>query len=139
MEIRYSPIGYVRCRPGKVPRHWAVSDLSGTLEILPEYERGLRDFGPGDRIVVLFHFHRNEPFTEAHLVQVPPAHGKARGLFSTCSQNRPNPLGMSILTVTSVSGGRIGVRGLDILDGTPVLDIKPFFTGDEAPESLGGS
>ncbi len=135
MEIRYRPIGYVRCQEGKVPRHWTVSELTGTLEIEAVYERGLRDISVGDRIVVLFHFHRNCPFTDEHLVQVPPAHGQERGVFSTCSQNRPNPVGMSVLTVISVSGNRIGVRGLDMFDGTPVLDIKPFFTGEEKKPS----
>lgn len=135
MEIRYRPIGYVRCKEEKVPRHWAVSDLTGTLAIEAVYERGLRDISAGDRIVVLFHFHRNRPFTKEHLVQVPPAQGKEQGVFSTCSPNRPNPVGMSVLTVIAVNGNRIEVRGLDMLDGTPVLDIKPFFTGEEKKPS----
>jgi tRNA-Thr(GGU) m(6)t(6)A37 methyltransferase TsaA len=124
--VVYTPIGFVENKSGDVPRHWSVSSLEGVLAILPRYERGLTDLTPGQRIAVLFHFHRSAPFSETDLRQAKRATGKIKGVFSICSPRRPNAIGMSILDVLAIDGGRIRVRGLDMLDGTPILDIKPY-------------
>ena len=125
MTIRFKPIGYVHNPHQEVPRHWSVSDLEGALDILPEYEEGLVDIGVGQRIVVIFHFDRSESFRSEHLRQKKRHRDEIRGVFSICSPIRPNPIGFSVLTVLSVAGGRVRVRGLDMFDGTPILDIKP--------------
>jgi len=126
MTIEMTPIGYAQTREKKVPRHWSVSDLVGFLEIDDAYVDGLRDIGPGDRIVVIFHFHRSPAFETRYLIQTPPHHGQARGVFSTCSPRRPNPIGFSVLEVIERKGNRIVAKGMDMIDGTPILDIKPF-------------
>ena len=127
MDEILKPIGFVRCKEEKVPRHWTVSELTGTLAIDEKYTVGLRDIEEGQKIVVLFHFHKSVEFTEECLIQTPPAHGgEKRGVFSTCSPRRPNPIGFSVVSVLSVTGSQILVKGLDMIDGTPILDIKPY-------------
>ncbi len=124
-RIEFHPIGKVRTETSEIPRHWTVSDVEGDLVINPEYLEGMRDIRPGDRLAVLFHFHKSPPFTEGRLVQTPPHRNRDFGVFSICSPVRPNPLGLSVLEVTGVRGNIISVRGIDMLDGTPILDIKP--------------
>jgi tRNA-Thr(GGU) m(6)t(6)A37 methyltransferase TsaA len=126
-------IGHVKTDLAEVQRHWTVSDADGILEILPEYEAGLAGIEVGSRIVVLFHFHLSGPFTQDRLTQETPHGREIKGVFSICSPLRPNPIGLSVLSVLGVEGRRIHVRGLDMVDGTPILDIKPH-AGADAPE-----
>ncbi len=125
MSIEFRRIGVVRTEAEEIPRHWSVSHVDGTLVIDAEWADGLRDIRPGQRIVVLFHFDRSPAFTSDHLVQTSGSSGQPMGVFSICSPVRPNPIGLSVLDVTGIDGPRIHVRGLDMLDGTPILDIKP--------------
>jgi tRNA-Thr(GGU) m(6)t(6)A37 methyltransferase TsaA len=125
MCFTMKPIGRVRVAATKVPRHWSISELTGRLEISTEYESGLKDIAAGQHIEVLFVFHKSPPFTADHNIQYPPHHGRPRGVFSICSPVRPNPIGLSVLRVEAVRGTVIEVCGLDMIDGTPILDIKP--------------
>ncbi len=126
MKIEFEPIGCVRTSAETVPRHWTVSDVEGSIVIDKKYAEGLRDIKDGQKIVVLFHFHKSPKFTAEYLIQKPPHHEHDYGVFSICSPVRPNPVGMSVLEVTDVNRNVIHVKGLDMLDGTPVLDIKPL-------------
>jgi len=126
MKIEMKTIGTVHTSQKKVPRHWTISDVEGTLDIDENYLEGLKDIHAGERIVVLFYFHKSPVFTTDHLCQTPPHGQKPKGVFSICSPIRPNPIGMSILKVIDIVGNVLKVRGLDMLDGTPVLDIKPL-------------
>jgi tRNA-Thr(GGU) m(6)t(6)A37 methyltransferase TsaA len=108
-----------------IPRHWSVSDIRGRIELDPEYTAGLEDMVPGQEIVVLFAFHQSPPFSSKRLKQTPPHKSGPKGVFSICSPVRPNPIGLSVVRVLAVSGTVIEVEGIDMLDGTPVLDIKP--------------
>jgi tRNA-Thr(GGU) m(6)t(6)A37 methyltransferase TsaA len=125
MSIDLTTIGVVRTNAEDLPRHWSISDLEGTLEIKDDYLDGLRDIEPGQHIVVLFHFDRSPAFSPEHLVQMSGGSGREMGVFSTCSPIRPNPIGMSVVEVIGINGSSISVRRLDMLDGTPILDIKP--------------
>jgi tRNA (adenine37-N6)-methyltransferase len=125
MAIELKPVGFIRTHAEDLPRHWSVSDVEGTLVIDEDYAEGLQDIEPGQQIVVIFHFDRSPAFAPEFLRQVSGATGREMGVFSTCSPIRPNPVGMSIVAVSGISGTRIDVRGLDMLDGTPILDIKP--------------
>jgi tRNA-Thr(GGU) m(6)t(6)A37 methyltransferase TsaA len=131
MSITLAPIGIVRTCAADIPRHWSVSDVAGTLVLDEDYREGLRDIEPGQRIVVLFHFHRSPPFSSERLRQTSGETGQEVGVFSLCSPVRPNPIGLSVLDVVSVTGAHVDVRGLDMLDGTPILDIKPYLSADE--------
>jgi tRNA-Thr(GGU) m(6)t(6)A37 methyltransferase TsaA len=137
VDVTFTPIGTVRTGAEHVPRHWSVSDVEGTLEIDPAYRRGMKDIRPGERIVVLFHFHRSPPFSDAYLVGTPPNRDEPMGVFSICSPRRPNAIGLSVVEVIGVEGTRIDVRGIDMLDGTPILDIKPHITAEHDCPSAG--
>ncbi len=126
MGIILKSIGIVRTDAETVPRHWTVSDIKGNLVIDPEYIEGLKDIRPGDRIVVLFHFHKSPPFSRSMLTQIPPHRDRDFGVFSICSPRRPNPIGLSVLEVTGIHENVVEVRNIDMLDGTPILDIKPY-------------
>jgi tRNA-Thr(GGU) m(6)t(6)A37 methyltransferase TsaA len=120
------PIGVVKTDAKKIPRHWSVSTSKGKLVIEKQYEEGLRSINKGQRIVVLFLFHQSPPFTPGNLSQKPPHLDEIKGVFNTCSPIRPNPIGMSVLDVLAVRKNVITVKGIDMLDGTPILDIKPY-------------
>jgi len=138
MPIVMTPIGVVRTDAVKVPRHWSLSDAEGALVIDEKYLQGLEDIKAGERIVVIFHFHRSQSFSPPFLRQTPPHRAEPLGVFSICSPIRPNPIGMSVLKVVGIKGNIIHIKGLDMIDGTPVLDIKPFVADKESCPSFGG-
>jgi tRNA-Thr(GGU) m(6)t(6)A37 methyltransferase TsaA len=125
--ILLKPIGWVRTKAARVPRNWWLSDVEGTLEINPALGEGLHDIHPGQRLLVLFHFHQSPAFSPDKLVQKPPHRDRPMGIFSICSPIRPNPIGLSVVEVLEVNGSDLRVRGLDMIDGTPILDLKPDF------------
>jgi tRNA (adenine37-N6)-methyltransferase len=125
MGIELRAIGFVRTDAEELPRHWSISDVEGTLVIDEEYSQGLRDIEEGQRIVVIFHFDRSPGFSPELLRQTSGHTGREMGVFSTCSPIRPNPIGMSVVEVLGIRGANIDVRRLDMLDSTPILDIKP--------------
>jgi len=125
MRITLDPIGCVQTDVKKVPRHWTVSSIEGKLVIDKEYTDGLKGITKGQQIVVIFHFHRSPKFTPEYLIQSPRHLKKRTGVFSICSPVRPNPIGMSVLKVLKRTDNIIHVKGLDMEDGTPILDIKP--------------
>ena len=105
------------------PKNFDESERVGILEIYPEYQDGLVGIAPGQTIVVLFWLHQ----ASRDLLKVYPRGDRSRGLrgvFATRSPVRPNPIAISELKVQAVDGSQIEVSGLDILDGTPILDIK---------------
>ena len=126
MKIELTPIGIIRTDVEKIPRHWTVSDAEGSIVIDEQYKEGLRDIKAGQRIIVLFYFHQSPRFTPDLLVQKPRHRNEQFGVFSICSPVRPNPIGMSVVEVLGINGCIIHIKGLDMIDGTPVLDIKPM-------------
>lgn len=105
------------------PKNFDESERVGTLEIYPQYGEGLDGIAPGQTIVVLFWLHK----ASRDSLKIYPRGDRSRGLhgvFSTRSPIRPNPIAISELKVLSVHGNHVEVSGLDILDGTPILDIK---------------
>ncbi len=125
-EVKMVPIGIFNTDAVEIPRHWSISDVEGTLVIDQKYTDGLSGIEPGQKIVVLFHFHKSPAFDPSrHLRQIPPHRDRATGVFSICSPVRPNPIGMSVLTVLDVCKNRITVKGADMINDTPILDIKP--------------
>lgn len=107
----------------EAPKNYDASDRVGTLEIYPQYQQGLAGLVPGETVVVLFWLHR----AARDVLQVYPRGDRSRGLrgvFTTRSPVRPNPIAISELQVLAVDGNRLRVSGLDVLDGTPIIDIK---------------
>lgn len=137
-KIELEPLGHVRVDAKKVPRSWRSSDLEGDLVIDEAHAEGLANLAPGQRLLVVFNFHESDVFTEDFLTQRPgSANGEERGVFSTLSPVRPNPVGVSIVDVVAVDGTTLTVRHLDMRDGTPILDIKPW-RGDVAEAEVFG-
>ncbi|MFP4257023.1 MAG: tRNA (N6-threonylcarbamoyladenosine(37)-N6)-methyltransferase TrmO [Desulfobacterales bacterium] len=130
MKVEMQAIGTFYTEETDIPRHWSISQARGKIEIAPEYKEGLRDVEKGQQITVLFHFHKSPAFTPDLLIQKPPHKDRSFGVFSICSPRRPNPIGLSVLRVTDVSGNVIYVENIDMIDRTPILDIKPHITGD---------
>lgn len=137
-SVLMKPIGFVHTDVEDVPRHWTLSEVEGTLVIEESYLEGLKDIGAGQRIVVIFHFHNSPEFKAQFLTQTPPHRNERLGVFSICSPIRPNPIGMSTLEVLGVRGNVIHVRRLDMLDGTPILDIKPLVQDRQGCPSYAG-
>jgi L-fuculose-phosphate aldolase len=105
------------------PKNFDESERIGTLEIYPEYQEGLEGIAAGQTIVVLFWLHESS----RDILKVYPRGDKSKGLrgvFATRSPVRPNPIAISELKVLAIHGNHLEVSGLDILDGTPIVDIK---------------
>ena len=123
------PVGFVR-RPyedsSQVPKgRGARHEAEGTIEVLPEFEAGLTDSEGFSHLFVVWVFDRAEGFA---LTGVPPTDTRPHGVFATRSPYRPNPLGLTVVRLLGREGRRLQVAGLDMLDGTPVLDVKPYLT-----------
>ena len=134
-NIEMKPIGFVKTDVKNVPRHWTVSEAEGMLIIDEQYKIGLKDIKPGENIVVIFSFHQSPAFNKEHLIQVPPHRKERLGVFSTCSPFRPNPVGVSVLEVIKIEGTTVYVKGIDMINGTPILDIKPFVIKRDTSDS----
>lgn len=111
--------------------HGARHTAEGMLEIDADLEDGLRDIEGFSHLVVLWVFHRARGF---ELVGIPPTDDRPHGVFATRSPRRPNPIGMTVVSLLGREGRRLRVRGMDMLDGTPLLDIKPYLSGPPAQE-----
>jgi len=110
----------------------AQHSAEGVLEVLPEFEAGLLDIEGSSHLFILWAFHRSEGY---HLISTPPTDDKPHGVFSTRSPRRPNPIGLTVVELLRREGSRLYLRGVDMLDGTPVLDIKPY-RSSVPPEQL---
>ena len=125
MQITVTPIGYVETQAETVPRYWAISDVTGRLILEEPYAKGLDGLYVGQKIFVIFAFHKSPAFTPELIYQKPRNKKMPKGVFSISSPVRPNPIGLSVVEVLGISGNAISVKGLDMLNGTPILDIKP--------------
>jgi tRNA-Thr(GGU) m(6)t(6)A37 methyltransferase TsaA len=127
--ITLHPIGTVRSPysdRGQIPKGpRAKHDAEGVLEVDPELEMGLTDIEGFSHLYVLWVFHRAEGYA---LMAKPPADDRAHGVFATRAPRRPNPIGLTVVELLERDGPRLRVRGVDMLDGTPIVDIKPYLS-----------
>ena len=125
--IEFKPIGIIHT-PFTTLENMPIqpagaAGVQGTVEIFEEYLAGLKDLDRFSHIILLYHFHRSQGF---RLQVVPFMDTKPRGVFATRAPKRPNPIGLSIVALDGIEGGILHVQNVDMLDGTPLLDIKPF-------------
>jgi tRNA-Thr(GGU) m(6)t(6)A37 methyltransferase TsaA len=122
-------IGYVRSpyrNTQEIPKGLgAKHETEGLLEIRQEFESGLQDIEGFSHLFVIWAFDRSEGFS---LVGTPPTDNRPHGVFATRSPRRPNPIGLTVVELLSHEGRSLRVRGLDMLEGTPILDIKPYLS-----------
>jgi tRNA (adenine37-N6)-methyltransferase len=127
--LTMQPIGIVRSPyldAAKIPKGLrAVHQAEGILEILPQFEPGLTDIEGFSHLYILWIFDRAAGF---ELLATPPSDNRPHGVFATRSPRRPNPIGLTVLALLGREGRNLHVRGVDMLDGTPILDIKPYLS-----------
>jgi tRNA-Thr(GGU) m(6)t(6)A37 methyltransferase TsaA len=127
MKIEYHPIGTIHSPfqriEGMPIQPAGASSVQGRVELLPEYVEGLKDLDGFSHIVLLYHFHRVK---DVNLIVTPFMDTQTRGVFSTRAPRRPNPIGLSVVKLLGIDGSTLHIENVDILDGTPLLDIKPY-------------
>ena len=127
--IAMRPIGYVHSphqNTAQVPKGLgARHEAEGTLEIRADLEAGLTDIEGFSHLIVLWFFDRATGF---ELTAMPPSDTRPHGVFATRSPRRPNPIGLTVVELLAREGSMLRVRGVDMLDGTPILDIKPYLS-----------
>ena len=140
MNITYHPIGIVHSKhtvSDDTPIQAVFDNSLGTIEIFEEYQEGLLDIEAFSHLILLYHFDRAQG---PELIRKPFLDDKKdRGIFSIRHFNRPNPIGFSIVRLLSVSSRHIEIAEVDILDGTPIIDIKPYvYQFDHRDEVING-
>jgi len=136
MEFKLKPIGIVHSPfkkkedidSKKYADSGGFDSVQGELELFKKFEDGLKDIEGFSHLVVLFAFHKSEGY---RLHTKPFLDDTLRGVFSTRSPNRPNPLGLTVVKVIKRKGNSLKVSGIDMIEGTPILDIKPYTSRDQ--------
>jgi tRNA-Thr(GGU) m(6)t(6)A37 methyltransferase TsaA len=126
-EIKYKPIGVIHS-PFKEPKRTPIQPvgakgIDGTVEVFPEYAEGLIGIEGFSHIILIYHFHLSEG---APLKVKPYMDNETHGVFAMRGPSRPNPIGISIVCLVSVEENILNIQDVDIVDGTPLLDIKPY-------------
>ena len=126
-EIKYKPIGVIHS-PFKEPKGTPIQPAgakgtNGTVEVFPEYAEGLKDIEGFSHIILLYHFHLSK---ESTLIVRPFMDNEAHGVFAMRGPSRPNSIGISVVCLVRVEGNMLHIQDVDIVDGTPLLDIKPY-------------
>lgn len=133
--IQFEPIGVVHSpftARGQVPKGpGAKHEEEGTLELRPELEAGLADIDGFSHLFVIWVFDREDGWG---LVASPPSDDRPHGVFATRSPHRPNHIGLTVVRLLRREGPTLHVRGVDMLDGTPILDIKPYLSSVPAEQ-----
>jgi tRNA-Thr(GGU) m(6)t(6)A37 methyltransferase TsaA len=127
MRILYTPIGIIHS-PFKETRGTpiqpaAAEGIRGTVEVFEEFWPGLNDLDGFSHVILLYHFHRSRGF---RLRVVPFLDTRTRGLFATRAPRRPNAIGLSVVRLDRIEKGILHIRNVDVLEGTPLLDVKPY-------------
>jgi tRNA-Thr(GGU) m(6)t(6)A37 methyltransferase TsaA len=126
-EIKYKSIGVIHS-PFKEPKGTPIQPAgakgtNGTVEVFPEYAEGLKDIEGFSHIILLYHFHLSKGST---LLAKPYMDNETRGVFAMRGPSRPNPIGISIVCLVRVEGNILHIKDVDIIDRTPLLDVKPY-------------
>lgn len=126
-EIKYKPIGVIHS-PFKEPQGIPIQSvgaqgIDGTVELFPEYTEGLKDVEGFSHLILIYHFHLSK---ESPLKVKPYMDNKVHGVFAMRGPSRPNSIGISIVRLVRVEGNILHIQDIDIMDGTPLLDIKPY-------------
>jgi tRNA-Thr(GGU) m(6)t(6)A37 methyltransferase TsaA len=134
-EFKFRPIGIIHTpykNPAECPRQGFLNHgVRGSIEILPQFQEGLLDLDGFSHILLIWVFDKSENYS---LLSKPPGEEKMHGVFATRSPHRPNPLGLTVVKLTSIDRNILHIEDPDMVDGTPLLDIKPYVL---PPDTLG--
>jgi len=137
MTVEFRPIGVIHTPftrlEGMPIQPVGAAGAAGTVEVFSEYQPGLADLEGFSHVILLYCFHRARGYD---LRVVPFLDAAPRGLFATRAPKRPNPLGLSVVRLEGIRDGVLHIRDVDILDGTPLLDIKPYVPAFDAPTDV---
>jgi tRNA-Thr(GGU) m(6)t(6)A37 methyltransferase TsaA len=137
MKIEYRPIGFVssphQTTNGTPIQPSRASGIEGTVVLEDEYVEALSDLDGFSHIILICHLHKA---ADSKLKVVPYLDTELRGLFATRAPSRPNPIGLSVVRLLGIDGCRLRIEGVDLLDGTPVLDIKPYVGDFDVPTKV---
>lgn len=137
MKIEFLPIGIIHTPfmelEGMPIQPPGAANVKGTVEVFENFRSGLKDLDGFSHIILLYHFHHSHGF---NLHVVPFLDSEERGLFATRAPKRPNPIGLSVVQLDKIKEGTLFIRNVDILDGTPLLDIKPYVPEFDAQEKV---
>ena len=126
-KIIYRPIGVIHTpfkdTTGVPIQPRSAKGIKGSVEILPEYAEGLQDLNGFSHIILLYHLHLSKGYS---LKVIPFLDNTLRGLFATRAPKRPNPIGLSVVKLATIKGNVLHIEEIDVVDGTPLLDIKPY-------------
>ncbi len=135
--IELKPIGIIHTpftKPEGMPiQPKGAAGIRGTIELFDEYHAGLKDLDGFSHIILLYHFHRSHGFK---LQVVPFMDSELRGLFATRAPKRPNSIGISVVQLDKIENGVLHIQNVDIMDGTPLLDIKPYVPEFDSPQNI---
>ena len=127
MSIKYKAIGIIRSPfitlEGMPVQAKAAKGIKGTVEITGKFRDALKDLDGFSHIYLIYHLHKAKGYTNQ---VIPFLDNRPRGLFATRAPRRPNPIGLSVVKLTGISGNMLEIENVDVLDGTPLLDIKPY-------------
>jgi tRNA-Thr(GGU) m(6)t(6)A37 methyltransferase TsaA len=134
MKITFNPIGTIHS-PFKDLKDMPIqptgqASAPGTAEVLPEFAAGLKDLEGFSHVILLYHLHK---VRRVDLTVTPFLDSEQRGVFATRAPTRPNPIGLSIVALLRIEGNHLHLGSVDILDGTPLLDIKPYVPEFDQP------
>jgi tRNA-Thr(GGU) m(6)t(6)A37 methyltransferase TsaA len=137
MPVELKPIGIIRS-PFTVPKEMPIQPagaigVAGTVEVHEEFRAGLKDLDGFSHIILLYHFHRSEGY---RLEVVPFLDDDSHGVFATRAPKRPNPIGLSVVRLCAMDNGILEIENVDVLDGTPLLDIKPYVPEFDAADEV---
>ncbi|MCK4387377.1 MAG: tRNA (N6-threonylcarbamoyladenosine(37)-N6)-methyltransferase TrmO [Dehalococcoidia bacterium] len=135
-RLELKPVGIIHSPfrdRGQAPHQGHGREEICQVEVFKEFEEGLKDIEGFSHIILIYWFHKSAGY---HLLVTTPWDTKPHGLFTTRSQNRPNPLGLCVVELVAREKNLLKVRGLDAIDGTPLLDIKPYIPAVDGKASV---
>ena len=137
MQIQFTPIGIIHspyATPSDMPiQPTGAVGIQGEVEVFEPFREGLADLEGFSHLFLLYHLHRSHGYKPRVVPFLDP---QPRGLFATRAPARPNPIGLSVVRLEGILEGVLRISGVDVLDGTPLLDIKPYVPAFDAPNEV---
>jgi len=137
MEIIYKPIGVIKSpfkkKEGTPIQPKAAKGIKGVVEVFEEFKGGLKDLDGFSHIILIYHFHLSKKY---NLLVKPYMDDNFRGVFATRAPARPNNIGISVVKLLKIEDNKLYIENVDIIDGTPLLDIKPYVPEFETEEKI---